>query len=195
MSLSQAVNDKNVPGMDCRLVEAIFIRLCRIHRNPRRKGKDSTSRWTLILHDYGTIWQLLLNNGPIMQSTNLQLAEVNQTTLVQWHNDKIRRQDLSVLLQGINLPAPLPVAAEPLPPASFRPASLKRCVTSMQPEKQLRWLEQNYHPRGRCFLCLKALWDQSRLLQLGSALLLPVCLNQRLCSLCMLSLHPQQTLF
>ncbi|CAM4560459.1 unnamed protein product [Leuciscus chuanchicus] len=119
----------------CRLVEAIFIRLCRIHRSPRRKGKSSSTRWTLILHDYGTIRQLLLNNGPIMQNTNLQLVEVNQATLVQWHNEKIRRQDLSVLLQGINLPAPLPVASEPLPPASVRPASLKRRITSMQPEK------------------------------------------------------------
>ncbi|CAM4694811.1 unnamed protein product [Leuciscus chuanchicus] len=110
-------------------------RLCRIHRSPRRKGKSSSTRWTLILHDYGTIRQLLLNNGPIMQNTNLQLVEVNQATLVQWHNEKIRRQDLSVLLQGINLPAPLPVASEPLPPASVRPASLKRRITSMQPEK------------------------------------------------------------
>lgn len=58
-----------------------------------------------------------------MQNTNLQLVEVNQTTLVQWHNNRVRRQDLSVLLQGINLPSPLPVAAEPLPPASVRPAS------------------------------------------------------------------------
>lgn len=107
----------------CRLIEAIFIRLCRIHRSPRKKGKGSFTRWTLILHDYGMIRQLILNNEAIMQNTNLQLVEVNQTTLVQWHNNRVRRQDLSVLLQGINLPSPLPVAAEPLPPASVRPAS------------------------------------------------------------------------
>lgn len=143
---------------DCsRLIEAIFIRLCRIHRSPRKKGKGSLTRWTLILHDYGTIRQLILNNGAIMQNTTLQLVEVNQTPLVQWHNNRVRRQDLSVLLQGINVPAPLPVAAEPLPPASVRLASpsqsrreehtynmpqstvgrakLKRRITTSQPEE------------------------------------------------------------
>ncbi|XP_053091155.1 uncharacterized protein LOC113534513 isoform X1 [Pangasianodon hypophthalmus] len=107
----------------CRLVEAIFIRLCRIHKNPRRKGKGSLTRWSLILHDYRRIRQLILNNGAIIQGTNLQLVEVNQTTLVQWHNERVKRQDLTLLLQGMDLPDPLPVAAEPLQSASARPAA------------------------------------------------------------------------
>ncbi|MCI4378029.1 hypothetical protein PGIGA_G00210560, partial [Pangasianodon gigas] len=65
----------------CRLVEAIFIRLRRIPKNPRRKGKGSLTRWSLILRDYRRIRQLILNNGAIIQSTKLQLVEVNQTTL------------------------------------------------------------------------------------------------------------------
>lgn len=175
----------------CRLVEAIFIRLCRIHKSPRRKGKSSSTRWTLILHDYGTIRQLLLNNGPIMQNTNLQLVEVNQATLVQWHNEKIRvfccRASIFLLLYL------LPLSLSHLP--AFGLLHLRGVSPPCSLKKQLRWLEQNYYPRGCCFLCLKALWDQSRFLQLGSALLLPVCLNQTLLSLCMLSLRPQQTLF
>lgn len=77
----------------CRLVEAIFTRLCQIHRSPRRKGKGSLSRWSLILEDYRKIRQLILSNGAIMQDTTLQLVEVNQTTLVQWHNGRVKKQD------------------------------------------------------------------------------------------------------
>lgn len=104
----------------CRLVEAIFIRLCRIHRSPRKKEKVTLSRWSLVLQDYRKIRQLILSNGAIMQDTTLQLVEVNQTTLVQWHNGRIKKQDQTLLLQGIDLPDPLGVAAEALPPASVR---------------------------------------------------------------------------
>ncbi|XDV52295.1 hypothetical protein PO909_021038 [Leuciscus waleckii] len=101
----------------CRLVEAIFIRLCRIHPSPRKKEKVTLSRWSLVLHDYRKIRQLILSNGAIMQDTTLQLVEVNQTTLVQWHNGRVKKQDQTLLLQGIDLPDPLGVAAQALPPA------------------------------------------------------------------------------
>ncbi len=39
----------------CRLVETIFIRLCTIHPSPKRKGKGTLSRWSLILQDYRRI--------------------------------------------------------------------------------------------------------------------------------------------
>lgn len=104
----------------CCLVEAIFTRLCHIHRSPRRKGKGSLSRWSLILEDYHKIRLLILSNGAIMQDTTLQLVEVNQTTLVQWHNGRVKKQDERLLLQGMDLPDPHGVAAETLPPASVR---------------------------------------------------------------------------
>ncbi len=59
-----------------------------------------------------------------MQSTTLQLVEVNQTTLIQWHNKWVKRQDVTLLLQGISLPGTLPVASEDLPPANIHPAVL-----------------------------------------------------------------------
>ncbi|KAL1246791.1 hypothetical protein QQF64_034837, partial [Cirrhinus molitorella] len=49
-----------------------------------------------------------------MGGTSMQLVEVNQNTLVQWHNNRQKKQELSVLLQGIQLPQPLPEAQEPL---------------------------------------------------------------------------------
>ncbi|KAJ8397172.1 hypothetical protein AAFF_G00010260 [Aldrovandia affinis] len=41
---------------DCsHLVEAIIVRLCGIHKSPKKQGKDTLTRWTLILQDYHKI--------------------------------------------------------------------------------------------------------------------------------------------
>ena len=108
----------------CRVLESIFVRLCNIHKCPSKKGKTDKrlTRWTLILQDYRRIRQLILANGAVMTSTSLQLVEVNQTTLIQWHNKRVARQDVSLLCQGVDLPAPIPVATEALPAAIVRPA-------------------------------------------------------------------------
>ncbi|KAL0195370.1 hypothetical protein M9458_008942, partial [Cirrhinus mrigala] len=98
----------------CRLVETIFIRLCTIYPSPKRKGKGALSRWSLILQDYRRIRQLVLGNSLVMAGTSLQLVEVNQNTLIQWYNNRQKKQELSVLLQGIQLPQPIPEAQEPL---------------------------------------------------------------------------------
>lgn len=98
----------------CRLVETIFIRLCSIHPSPKRKGKGTLSRWSLILQEYQRIRQLVLGNSLVMGGTSMQLVEVNQNTLIQWYNIRQKKQELSVLLQGIQLPQPLPEAHEPL---------------------------------------------------------------------------------
>ncbi|KAB5528391.1 hypothetical protein PHYPO_G00139690 [Pangasianodon hypophthalmus] len=103
------------------------------------EGQGSLTRWSLILYDYRRIQQLILKNGAIIQSTNLHLVEVNQTTLVQWNNERVRRQDLTLLLQGMDLPDPLPFAA-PCPP-----------------QTQVRQPDQSWHPKDSCFLDLQAL--------------------------------------
>ncbi len=94
----------------CRLVETIFIRLCTVHPSPKRKGKGMLSRWSLILQDYRRIRQLVLGNSLVMGGTSMQLVEVNQNTLIQWYNNRQKKQELSVLLQGIQLPQTLPEA-------------------------------------------------------------------------------------
>ncbi|XP_057214898.1 uncharacterized protein LOC130569327 [Triplophysa rosa] len=91
----------------CRLVETIFIRLCTIHRSPKKKGKGSLSRWSLILQDYRRIGQLVLGNSMVMEGTSMQLVEVNQNTLIQWHNNRQREQELLE-------PEEAPEAQEPL---------------------------------------------------------------------------------
>ncbi|KAK0141515.1 hypothetical protein N1851_021337 [Merluccius polli] len=105
------------------LVEDICIRLCNLHPSPVRKGKGAISRWSLILRDYRKIRQLVVGNSRVMQGTEIQLVEVNQNTLVQWHNNRQKRQELSVLLQGTALPPALPDSEEPLQEARVLPVA------------------------------------------------------------------------
>ncbi|KAJ8364297.1 hypothetical protein SKAU_G00131280 [Synaphobranchus kaupii] len=44
----------------CRLVESIFVKLCDIHKSPKKQGNYALTRWTLILRDYSKIRQLVL---------------------------------------------------------------------------------------------------------------------------------------
>ncbi|XP_039667938.1 uncharacterized protein LOC120565896 isoform X1 [Perca fluviatilis] len=70
----------------CRLVEMTFV-------SPRNKstnkGTMSLCKWDLILRDYRKIRQLILSNSEVMQHTTLQLVEVNQRTLITWHNERL----------------------------------------------------------------------------------------------------------
>ncbi|TWW71505.1 hypothetical protein D4764_16G0000020 [Takifugu flavidus] len=90
-------------------------------RSPKKKavftpGVESTKRCVLgssglpaqwpnccrlieTIFDYKKIRQLVLCNGTLMQQTTLQLVVVNQTTLMQWYNQRLKGQEVSVLLQ------------------------------------------------------------------------------------------------
>ena len=59
------------------LIETIFIRLCRIHKSPKKRREGSVSRWTLMLDSHSNIWALIHINGGITQDTELQLINVN----------------------------------------------------------------------------------------------------------------------
>lgn len=107
----------------CRLIETIFVKLCSIHRSPKKKGNGTVSRWDLILRDYRKIRQCILANAIVMEQTTLQLVDVSHTTLVQWHNKRVKSQDVAVVKQGLQLPTRLSVAADPLLPANVRPPS------------------------------------------------------------------------
>ncbi len=107
----------------CRLIETIFVKLCAIHKSPKKKGIGTVSKWVLILEDYRKIRRRILANAGVMQQTTLQLVDVSHTTLVQWHNRTVKRQDSAILMQGLQLPSRLSVAADPLLPANVRPPS------------------------------------------------------------------------
>ena len=70
---------------DCnRYMEAVIIRLCQIYPSPTKKNGNTTLRWTLVGNAYKRIRETILNNAYVMQQTSIQLAEINQRTLIQW---------------------------------------------------------------------------------------------------------------
>ncbi|KAK0156124.1 hypothetical protein N1851_000589 [Merluccius polli] len=88
---------------DCsRLVESICVKLCNIHKSPKKQGIRSGS-WSRGMPP---------------------CFDINQTTLTQWHHKRLKRQDSRILLQGVNLPDSVPVAARPLPPVQARPPAV-----------------------------------------------------------------------
>ncbi len=67
-----------------RLVEAVCIKLCALHKSPTKKAGVCTPRWSKILSDYHHIRELVLNSRRLMDETMIQLFELNQKTLIQW---------------------------------------------------------------------------------------------------------------
>ena len=103
----------------CRLVECIFIKLCTLFPAPKRKkNKPGTeSSWSQVLQAYRQIRQRVVGNARVMQETQIQLVEVNQSTLISWFHSRSKGQELSVLLQGTMIPPAIAVAEDPLPDA------------------------------------------------------------------------------
>ncbi|KAL0159618.1 hypothetical protein M9458_043343, partial [Cirrhinus mrigala] len=66
-----------------RLVEAICVELCALHKSPTKKAGVCTPRWSKILSDYHHIRDLVLNCRMLMDETMIQLFELNQKTLIQ----------------------------------------------------------------------------------------------------------------
>ncbi|KAK7907602.1 hypothetical protein WMY93_016214 [Mugilogobius chulae] len=127
---------------DCsRLTELIFIRLCTIYRSPKKKGNGTVSRWDLIMEDYRKIRRLIVGNMSVMTMTNLQLVDISHTTLVQWHNKRVKRQDNTVLMQGLTFPVVCLILAPPpgqphqynLPSSTVGQAKVKRRLSQQPP--------------------------------------------------------------
>ena len=71
---------------DCnRYMEALFLKLYSVFPSNVRKDGKTIVRWTLVSQTYKDIRNMVLNNRTIMEQTNIQLAEVNNATLVQWY--------------------------------------------------------------------------------------------------------------
>ncbi|MEQ2223538.1 hypothetical protein ILYODFUR_037756, partial [Ilyodon furcidens] len=98
-----------------RLVEAMCIKLCSLHRSPTKKDGVRLPRWTKVLTDYHHIRDLVLNSHTLMEATSLQLFVLNQRTLTQWFNRRESTQELSVLTQGLAAEGGIAVASSQLP--------------------------------------------------------------------------------
>ncbi|XP_060774367.1 uncharacterized protein LOC132884527 [Neoarius graeffei] len=102
------------PGTS-RLVDAMCTRLCTLHKCTTRKAGVSTPRWTRILDDYHHIRDLIIASPRLMADTTIQLFQINQRTLIQWFQQRLKGQEMSTLTQGLT-PAPqIPVAPAQLP--------------------------------------------------------------------------------
>lgn len=66
------------------LVEAICVKLEATYHSPQRQNGKSISRWRLILDKYHKIRNLVTLLDRLMNAANIQLYELNQTTLLTW---------------------------------------------------------------------------------------------------------------
>ena len=80
------------------------------------------SRWRLIISEYNSIRARLLNS-PVLEDTNLMLYSINETTLIKWFKNEVRRDEITLLMQGLSPPQQPLCAAESLPPAQELSAS------------------------------------------------------------------------
>lgn len=118
-----------------RLVEAICILLCdritQARREPFLHGRPVyTSRWKLVLSAYNSVRARLLNSQELLEGTNMVLYNINEATLVKWYKNSIRRNEITLLMQGLPLPSVEICTTEQLPPVQQRPS------TSVPPPEQ-----------------------------------------------------------
>ncbi|RXM98253.1 hypothetical protein EOD39_13362 [Acipenser ruthenus] len=130
--LGQGSGPAQWPQMS-RLVEAICIQLCRLHPSSTNSKGVRTSRWAAILGDFSKVRELVLGNPRLVEKSTLQLFELNQHTLSQWHNKRQKGQEQAVLQQGV---APLSASAvdpEPQPQPQSQPRPLLQEGMTYQP--------------------------------------------------------------
>jgi hypothetical protein len=68
------------------IVECLCKKLESVFHSPQKKDGKTISKWRLILGAYHHIRELVTLNDRIMQKTNIQLYELNQTTLLKWYD-------------------------------------------------------------------------------------------------------------
>jgi hypothetical protein len=66
------------------VVEQLVSQLEKHYVSSTKVNGRSVSRWRRILTSYHNIRELVTMNDMIMKETNIQLYELNQTTLMKW---------------------------------------------------------------------------------------------------------------
>ncbi|CAB3994605.1 Hypothetical predicted protein [Paramuricea clavata] len=108
------------------VVEQLVSQLEKHFVSPIKVDGRSVSRWRRILTSYRNIRELVTMHDLIMKETNIQLFELNQTTLMKWWNDRQRHIECRILTQGLPEPPPRTAPKPDLPPA-------KRLLPKPQP--------------------------------------------------------------
>ena len=68
------------------VVEALCVKLETAFHTPEKIDGRTVSRWRRILTSYHHIRELVTLNDKTMKNTNIQLYELNQTTLMKWYD-------------------------------------------------------------------------------------------------------------
>ncbi|KAL0966863.1 hypothetical protein UPYG_G00301120 [Umbra pygmaea] len=102
------------PGTS-RLVEAICSQLCRLNPCGTQSGGIKRSRWALVLADYVSIREAVLESPRMMAETNIELFELSQRTISQWYSRRQKERERSVLEQGLGLIRGPSVTPDPFP--------------------------------------------------------------------------------
>ena len=61
------------------ILEAVIVQLCQIHPSDVTVQGKTVSRWQKILSSFAKIGRLVLSSSRIMEETNLQLPDINQS--------------------------------------------------------------------------------------------------------------------
>ena len=109
-----------------RVVEVLCILLYQRHSISKREVKAGkvvcTTRWRLVISDYKSIRARLLNTTAL-DGVNLVLFTINETTLVKWYMNDVRRDEIRMLMQGLPPSQPQLCADDDLLPAKELPSS------------------------------------------------------------------------
>ncbi|XP_071501526.1 uncharacterized protein [Diadema antillarum] len=115
-----------------RVMECIITKLCNIFPHKQRKEGRWYLRWGLIIRAYKNIRSNVLNSAHITERTSLQLLDINQRTLIQWHDKRSKREERTVLEMGVSVPRPPLTTTRPLPAATDRPHTMPTPPTDQQ---------------------------------------------------------------
>ena len=69
------------------LVKQVIVLLEKNDVSPEKKDGRTVSRWRRVLTSYQNIRELVTTHDRLMKETNLQLYEINQTTLMKWYEN------------------------------------------------------------------------------------------------------------
>ncbi|KAJ8251279.1 hypothetical protein GJAV_G00219620 [Gymnothorax javanicus] len=86
-ALGQSVIAAESPKAN-RMVEAIFLELCRIYYEGCTIAGVRVNRWGFVMRDYKLIRDNVYNSKDLMAAAPIQLFNVNHRTLLQWHKER-----------------------------------------------------------------------------------------------------------
>ncbi|XP_062246845.1 MAP7 domain-containing protein 1-like [Platichthys flesus] len=116
------------------MLEAIFLELCRIHPESCTIPGVPVNRWGAVERDYSVIRDNLYNRRDLLAASPMQLPEVNNRTLLQWHNERSKAMRTAMVRAAVPGPSTQQTGAELRSPARSLLQEPLRPLTLSPPE-------------------------------------------------------------